>query len=908
MDKLIKWINRKIQQTWRLWYCWIGVICSIEILNSTVVTKYAPFWCHIVISLMLLSTGVYYISVFYMYTYSKYKSYLETNQTEVFNRLSNFEEYIKELSEKSKKDLEAKYIELSLKVSDYKSELKNEIDLQIKSTNENIEDKTKKLLENADKLAKETNEAIAHTNNIMNRAFENSNNLVELKAEELAHLITEKSDKAEQLILNKFSRQMEKSQNNLLILQNDIKKLFDNSVEGFTRVETTIIDKNEKISKSIYEYFKGIKSTYDDKQGELSESISKVANDLAVELKVMREETVNISNHNKKYVIDEIYRVFVDRHNNEMELIDKVFNKVSENHNGMIEQLEQVKVSIVENIDKEAFEFNSNLTRIEDVINEQDFVRKKQIEEVSDRIIENTNSIMNSKHEKLNEHLKVIVELIVTQLNQDKRELIDKAGQNKEKLVEILQDMLVQTMNKLNEQAEVMANGIESNHKQLEEVFNKIINNTNTTTNNNHEKISSQIEKVAEVVTNKINKGNGDIIEFAKQSNDSLVEVINNVSIQTGYKIDENTTMVAKTLETTKDTIISLIVLKQSEIFTKLENSNKESYKNLRELLAVTNGIVQAGIKEIEDKINESSSAVNNIMADEISNVKNQQCKISQLIYNLIEKEKERQGVVEQAIDKFQSQLGLLQKEVINEIGKSINGVKESISADKDKKNQISNDNFNNIYQQITKLSETLSDKTDKLDVSISKSLSIVKGIEENGLKDVDKFYDMLHQVIQKDKELALSTKNIGFKQEEVASKIRNIETQILTLNDIVKMFKEFTSQQAIYKNEVATTKQDPNRKEKIYDAESGITVFNTFNNDVLKYSEMQQSGRKVFSADYDSNGSILLSRNYDKQGEVVIENSYYPNGQVKERKEKVKRNGMLVTEISKFDVNGRKI
>ncbi|NOW90690.1 hypothetical protein BCD91_002713 [Clostridium beijerinckii] len=963
MDKLIKWINGRIERTSQLWYCWIGVACGIEILNITLVRKYAPFWCDTVISILLLSMIVYYISVIYRYMYTKYKNYLETNQSEILSRLNSFEKYIKELSEEAKKDLDDKYAELSVRTSDYKSELKNEIDLQAKTTNANIEDKVKQLFENADKLAEDTNEAIANTNMTMSKAFEDSNNLVRFKSKELAELTTEKAEKAEQLILNKFIEQAQNNQDNLLILQNGIREVLDNDLNEFAKVQATVVETSDKINRSIDGHFESARSNSDEQQNKLNANISRMANDLSAELKVVSQEAINISN---------------------------------ENNDVMIEQIQQTKNSIVENTDKEASEFNSKLIGIQDVINEKHFAIKNQIEEVSDKVIESTNSVMNSNHEnlseqikevtesvaaqlnkgkidliekvvenkdklaeilqgvltrtisklneqaevmansievnnkhleeasnkivnntnavvssnqeKISEQLKEITESVVAQLNKGKIDLIEKVVENKDKLAEILQDVLTQTTSKLNEQAEVMTNSIDVNQKYLEKVSNKIVNNTNIAVSSNQEKLSDQIKEVAESITTQISKDKGAIIESTKEGNNSLIEVINNAFTQAEARINENTAIVAEKLEITKDTINSLIALKQSEVLTKLENLNKESVNNLKAILDITNGSVQTGIKELAHKIDDSSNVVSNRIIDEISTVNIEQIEISKLIDNLIEKEKERQSVVEQAMDQFQSQLELLQKETIDEIVKSINGFRQSIIVNRDEENKILNDKFNNTYQHITKLYENLSNRTDKLDTSVTETVSIVKAIEESGTKKDDRLFDMLHQVLEKDTELALTARGIGIKQEETASKIRNLETQMLVLNDLVKIFKKVTSQQESYKNEAAITKQDPNRKEKIYDAESGITVLNTFNNDVLQYSEMQQLGMKVFSADYDSKGSILLSRNYNKQGEVVIENSYHSNGQVKERKEKVKENGITVSKITKFDVNGRKL
>lgn len=897
---MIRWINEKIEQTNHLWYCWIIAICGFETLNVTLVKRYAPFWCDIVISLLLLSIMGYYLSVFYRYMYDKYKNYLKTSHSEIINKIGSFEKDIKQLTADIQKDYEKKYSELLSKVDNSQVELKNEIDLKTSSINENIFDKSKQITQDIHKIADEINQSIVVLNKAMDEAFRNSNNLLELKTNKLENLTNENKNKIQQIILNKFSEQVQSSQNNLLIFKNSIKEVLDSDLNVLAKVVSTVDEASEKINKSIDKHFESAISNSNVKQSDLNKNIRKLAEELSVELKAMREENINISNQNKKDIINEADKVANDNHSKEMELLNNIFNECNKNHENAIEQINQTKQTIVEKIEKKSSVFNSNIVGMQDVINEKHFDIKKQIQEVTDRIMENTSSIVNSEHENLSEQLKGITDSVIMQLVKDKSDLIEKTVEHKDMLAEKLNDVLNETISKFNKQAEVIASGIELNHQGLSEVSNKIINNTNELVYSNQEKLQIQIKEVSETITTQIDNDKKYIIEGVKQGYDSLVQSINNMLTQSESRINENTTEVSDRIKVTEDTINSLIMLKQNEIINKLENINKESENNLKTLLDITNDNVQTGIRGLTEKIQNSSNAVNSIVVDEISNVRNEQSQIIKLISNLIEKEKERQNALEQAVDVFQGELESLQKEIITQIGNIIN-------AESKEKKQVLNNTIKNNNDQIAKLSEVLSNKAYKLDSNMEITLSMVKAIKESGINNIDKISYILNKILKKDDELSICASNISLRQEDAASKIKNLEIQMQSFNNLFAMLKK-VSKEDNYKSETAITKNDPNRKEKIHDDESGITVFNTFSNDTLKYSEMHESGRKVYSADYDLNGNIVSSKNYNKQGEIVIENSYHANGQVKVRKEKVKENGKITTKITKFDINGKKL
>ncbi|NFO11074.1 hypothetical protein FDB29_08155 [Clostridium botulinum] len=883
MDKIIKGINEKIEKTSHLWCLSIGIIFFVEILNITLVKKYAPFGVDIVVSLLLLAIGIYYISVLYQYMYLKYKNYLEINKYEAFNQLEIFKDGIENISEEIRNDVEFKYKELTSKIENYKLEINQYVDSKFNNINANIKDSTKQIIENEDTLSEKINAEILHTNKAINNAFENNNKLIMLKTKELTQFISEKSENVQKIILDKFAQQQQINEEKLFTLHKCIKEVLDKDIDGFENIQETLTKVSDSNNKSLEECFDRVISNSSKKQSELNNNIDRVFSNLLEELKVESEKIINISNKSKQDVIDETNRAYVDKYNKQMEIINNVSNDINENYQGIVKQFDKVENSIVENIYKETSVFSSSLIQIQDVINKQNIDGKKNIKEVGDKIVENTNSITNSKYQDLSEKIKEI-------------------------LAKVLEDVLIKTGFCLAEQTETIVNGIESNKKHLEDVINESVANNNSIINSNQEKLSIQIKEVSEHVSNQINMDKEDNIERNKESSDLLAKIINIAFDQAEYKIGENSKVILEKFETTKDEINSLIELKKKEVFIKLDDLNKESSDNLKLLLQITNNGVETGIKELKSKIDNSSNSLDNTVVDEISVVKKEYNEIRQFINKLIEREEKCQNIIEKTSDHLKNQIELLQKEMIDEIPKYFNGFKTVMISDKNERNEVLNDKFNNIYQQIIKLSEISSNRKDKLDETILDTVSIIKAIDDNVTKKNYIFSEMLSKVVEKDTELALSTKNIENRQEETDNKIRNLEIQILALNNLVKILNKILSEQEICRNEVAITKSDPNRIEKIHDDTSGITIVNTFKNDILQYSEMQELGKKIFSAEYDSKGRILLSKNYNKKGEVAIENSYYKNGQVKERKEKIREKRSIKTEITKFDSEGRKL
>ncbi len=91
-----------------------------------------------------------------------------------------------------------------------------------------------------------------------------------------------------------------------------------------------------------------------------------------------------------------------------------------------------------------------------------------------------------------------------------------------------------------------------------------------------------------------------------------------------------------------------------------------------------------------------------------------------------------------------------------------------------------------------------------------------------------------------------------------------------------------------------------PNRTETIVDSETGNTVLNKFERNVLVKSTMNnKAGHVIYEIEY-NNGQIVRSKNYDPNGKLTIEQTYYDNNQVHFRYEYTK-NGRITTEFDKF-------
>lgn len=908
MSKFKKWIESKIESTDHLWYLWIGIMVGIEVLNISIVRKYLSFGIDIFISMLILAIAIYYSSVLYKYTYHKYRSYHQTNYSQIFIQLEGIKSDIKMGLDKTKEELEIKYNDLSLKVEDARVQLNKVIESNFESNTESIENNTRFILENAEALSTKTNMAIANTNDSMNRAFENTSSMVTLKTEELVQITNEKFDRSEQLIIHKFSEHENNSQNNLHILQNKISEAIIKDIEGITRIQESITEINEKTNLVLNQSFNEIKTIYDQQHSNFCSNLNELFNNLDIELKDVSEEFIRTANKNKEDVIQEATRESIDKYNKMAEVINRILNQSNENYKGIIEQINLTENSVCENSNRQTIEVVESLLKIEDLMKGQYFESEEQIKEVRDEIIGNTNFAISSNFTSLSGQLKETTDTINEQINNEKYELMEGVRENKNELVEKLENVLTKSINKLEEERQAITYKMDTNVTNLAEKISNRANITDTTINNNNEILSAKIDELSQGVNCQLNNDRIELIENTNKAMESLSELLNVKYNNMIDRVNESNNLIIENIGEAKKTVGNHILTKQDELFSKIDVLNKESIKELGELLENNNRGVEFGIKELEDKIHDSTSNLTKVMGEEISVVNSKQSDIAMLVNNLINNANESQSFIKQEFIQCQYQIEALANDVTEEITKSLNEINQSQINEREDVNKFMDNRYNQLKQQISRLAELIGNKTNMVEKNLMNLISIANEIEKNKAKNEDNFTNILNTVIEKDREVLLNTNTISIIQEETSKKMDNLSVQISSLNYLLEVLNTVSDKSASKEKGSIDLKKEPNRKEKIHDKENGITVFNEFKNDILQYSEMHKLGKKIFSATYDSKGGILLSKNYDNQGKVIMEISYFPNGQIKQRKEKVLENRKMVTKITDFDVNGRKL
>lgn len=593
MNKIFQWINNEIKKNIHFWYYWIGVICGIAILNFTIVSKYAPYGVHVVISMLLLIIGVYYVSVFYNCIYKKYKLYMDKSELRILRQIGILENHIEEITEGINENIEENYQELSSKIAQTREKLSQSIKENSEKYERLISEKFAEQIQlsndNLDILQEDIKELLIKEY----EEFKRIEAEVYKVREKIAHDIKDNSEYAEKLILNKFAELIDNNDSNLNVIQNDIKKLSNYDRDGFAKIETKVSELGDNTISSIDDIFKRLSNNFNKRQMEVIRDINEIIENVSEEIKVVGRDIIGKANQNRIDIIEKTCE--------EIEHINKVYEQVTENH----------------------FE----------IINEY--------------------------------------------------KLAEKQLQNK---LDILQKVI------------------------LEEIV-KLIN--------------------------------------------------------------------------------------------------------------------KSGRKQQETQ-NERDKAVDN--------------------------------------------------------------------------------KFNNVNQNITKLNEILSNNLEKINANMLQTLSIANSIEESAAVKNDDLYNMLEKIYDIHSCSELNAKNLSNKQDYMTNKISNMQNQIETLNALVKILNNGKAETEKRKKETTRYKKQPNRTEKIIDKENQSTLLNTFKNDILHYSEMLLLGKKVFSAEYNPDGSIKSSKNFNNKGDVTLESTYYPNGQVKERKEKVKENGKIVNKVTRFNKNGSKI
>lgn len=199
---------------------------------------------------------------------------------------------------------------------------------------------------------------------------------------------------------------------------------------------------------------------------------------------------------------------------------------------------------------------------------------------------------------------------------------------------------------------------------------------------------------------------------------------------------------------------------------------------------------------------------------------------------------------------------------------------------------ETNDDNIRSLEKQIeciaTTVNEFAGQISSKFD-STKNSLTNISGeLEKIGqgnhtLQDVDAF------ILTKQEQL------VGDVQA-LASQLNNIRVLINSVKDNPNIIRERK-----YNREV------------IEDQENNLRINNTYEEDILRKSEMFLDDKIKYYVEYDNEKRMSFSRNYDANGNILTEIHYYPNEQVKERTEWIKDNGKINKKTTYYDEIGNK-
>lgn len=535
--------------------------------------------------------------------------------------------------------------------------------------------------------------------------------------------------------------------------------------------------------------------------------------------------------------------------------------------------------------------------------------------EISSNAIENQ---MSSFEVNLNTHLSKDTESINTNVKEaliaqeklavsNAEALGNKIDGSTNSLSEAMHVCSIDTNNKVSDLADKVEEFRTEEKNNSDEVIRAITQRHGEQTKN-IEKLSTQLEQKT-----------GNIIDANVGTSNGITTVLNEIK---NVMVSDREAIATKT----DDNMIKL-VRKLNEIAQK-ENVNAEKERALisgidtklyvlkEEGKQFTSDIVAEIIDKIEEKrtgnekamqeqkvsiesaFGQVSSRIDVVANATKENAEEQREKLNALreqIVAIIQYTDERTEALSTKTAKMQNELTKMLIQILN---------------DTDDNAERANSSYDRIFNQVLGFSNSIRTSIEKLQQALELQKQSLEADRKETVATTDEQISQTQELIEK---VNTYSKVVEKTQSESASRLENLQNQIINLNSLAEVLKNIsatTRLESIYQETSAQVSPnvDPNRTEEAKDAESGVTVFNHYKENKLVSSDMVTGKKKTYDVEYDGMGRITKSRNYGSRGDVITELQFYPNGQVKTRTEKINVNGRLQTVISKFDEQGKKL
>lgn len=886
LGKVKKYLESKGKQ----WYIVVASLLILEILNYDILQKVVPFWICTFVTVIILVLLMGYIGVMYLYVRGKYKGYFEEKKVMLVDRIDALEDNINEMNAKNI-ELENQLVDILKKeISDNKDAIINQIDSTSNSEMYLIKEKTAETIEKVSVFQTHFEETSMHI----------SSN-IENKSKEINKVFTDNQKKEHALISEQANSLSEK----ICVMEAELNRAIEEQAILAKEQSDAILNYGTTMSQYLNAFIEEQTNSLEIKVEELKDELceankfmSSSAENQAISILERISEASNIGSNLLNENVDSILSKIAETEASGKKLVDEkvvdlkaiiqiVQENINDGNNEFIRKTDQNTIFIQKQIKDRSDAQNSLLTnKIAELLDRMNTIHEEtnkatedsncNIKQYSGDIISKIEEISEKENRLSIENINVISQKLAVIKNELAKSSEDSARKSDEHTGDIL--------NKISEKSEVGNVLLSKKAKELGDMF--------------------------QIMQEKVEKYNEEEKTSANEHNAIILSKIGEASELSNKFVDEKVNDLTKELDGINEKFKKVNDVNRQEFIEK----SAEIVNQLAFYLESTEGfvkeqtyIVNKHFKVMDDniaKVSEENRDISDKMIDKILSITDEVREEQKLLIN------NRGDEIHNAIGCIEEQVGSIQIDIERKTEKFVNDTTEiqnsltnllvQVLDNLDKNGQKIEKSYDHIFNQISDFSKN----TKKNIEALKSKLEYEQQEDDKGQKiKFDLLFGKVKQ-INKSEDVIVSLSNaIGKKQTDLIGKLDNIEAQISNLNSLSRLVKNVSNQKTEEIKEI-----NPNREERITDAETGMTILNTYKSNELVLSQMYSGNRKTYEVEYDKEGEMARSRNYDNKGNISTDINYYPSGQVKERVENIKVDGIIKSVKTKFDERGSKI
>ena len=599
----------------------------------------------------------------------------------------------------------------------------------------------------------------------------------------------------------------------------------------------------------------------------------------------------------------------------EVEIQKFVQEKITEAENSINANIEKEAITIISSINVNAGEIKNNVNKnslsLEESINKLKEIENEHNSLVCVRIEESS-----KKNEQI---LKISTDLLndkIAELDNNEANRRDEARGELKQIIKSVEQSLIETDKENLEE-------LKSEVVKINTEIKKNLEDMSITNEENKTQVESILKEISRVTNNKLlemNEGiTNRITEYSEQLKNSF-EILETSDGEREGRLKEELENLKQTVSSVENNLQQINNDNLEELKSEVEKANVEIKKTLGDM-STSN---EENKEQVENILQEMSVATNNKLLEMNEGITNRITEYSEQLKNSfeiletsdIERENRIKEIIQKVSDeqikKIANKLEVLFEEQSDNVNTIIDTVNASIvqfneelvkqsNAIQDLNDENTNfvtEKYNRVFEQIRVFSKDSKATLKNVKLAIDNNKDSIEKSEKKITNYIENYFNTIDD---KAKEID-SLKNIVKRNYDIFNEqLEFTHNQLDSLNSLASIIKKMAEKPE--KSEKVEEKKS-DRVELIKDSETGLDVKNTYKNNMLKQSSMFKGRRKVYDVEYGQKGEILKTKNYDQKGNLSIEMAYYANGQVKERREYISGRA----EISKFDINGKKI